>query len=515
MKTEVKVPAVGESITEATIGSWTKKSGELVKRNDIILLLETDKASVEVVAENDGYIQILADSGQVVKIGATVAVIDSAAQANATSAGAAASSSTSAVPSMPAPQTTTTSNKSSSNFGGAAANTVRRTPTPPPPFTGSNAGAIPASIAPTLPPIGKSESENLPLSPAVQKLVQDNQLDASTIAGSGKDGRVTKGDVLGAVRANAANLEVNPSSMGNNSSLAAQSSAISASATNTSAAASSSASMLTAISSSVATPSSPSQSPTVSSTATPSQPAVSALRPAANTAPTYLVPMTTIRKKIAERLVEAQSTAAILTTFNEIDMSRVIEIRNKYKDKFKEKYGINLGFMGFFVKAAIEALKAYPAVNAFISGTNIEYHNYYNVGVAVSTDRGLMVPVIKNAHLLTMAQIELAIREFANKARDGKISIDDLSGGTFTVTNGGVFGSLMSTPILNPPQSGILGMHKLEDRAIVIDKKVEVRTMMYVALSYDHRIIDGRDSVGFLVKIKEGVEDPERLLIEV
>ena len=205
----------------------------------------------------------------------------------------------------------------------------------------------------------------------------------------------------------------------------------------------------------------------------------------------------------------------MLTTFNEINMTEVLELRAKYKDKFKEKYGVNLGFMGFFAKAVIEALKAYPAVNSYIQGTDLEYHNYYNIGIAVSTDRGLMVPVIRDADQMSIARVEMAIRDYAAKARDGKISVDELNGGTFTITNGGTFGSLMSTPILNSPQSAILGMHKIEDRAVVIDKKVEVRSMMYVALSYDHRIIDGRESVGFLVKIKEGVENPERLLLEI
>ncbi|MFN7453807.1 MAG: 2-oxoglutarate dehydrogenase complex dihydrolipoyllysine-residue succinyltransferase, partial [Pseudobdellovibrionaceae bacterium] len=227
------------------------------------------------------------------------------------------------------------------------------------------------------------------------------------------------------------------------------------------------------------------------------------------------VAMNNIRKKIAERLVYSQQSTATLTTFNEIDMSRVMEIRNKYKDKFKERYGVSLGFMGFFVKATIEALKAWPAVNAFIDGTDMVYNNYYNVGVAVGTEKGLIVPVIRDADLMSVAQVEMAIRDYAIKARDGKISIDDLSGGTFTISNGGVYGSLMSTPILNPPQSGILGMHKIEERPMAINGKVEIRPMMYVALSYDHRIIDGKEAVSFLVKIKEGIEDPERLLIEI
>jgi 2-oxoglutarate dehydrogenase E2 component (dihydrolipoamide succinyltransferase) len=225
--------------------------------------------------------------------------------------------------------------------------------------------------------------------------------------------------------------------------------------------------------------------------------------------------MTTIRKRTAEKLVQSQATTATLTTFNEIDMSAINQIREKYKDKFKEKYGISLGFMGFFVKAAVAALKAVPQVNAFVQGNDIIYHDYANIGVAVSTERGLLVPVIKDADQMSIAEIELAIRHYALKARDGKISIDDLSGGTFTISNGGVFGSLMSTPILNPPQSGILGMHKIEERPVAVGGQIVIRPMMYVALSYDHRIIDGRESVTFLVKIKEGVEDPSRLLLEL
>ncbi|MFZ4404537.1 MAG: 2-oxoglutarate dehydrogenase complex dihydrolipoyllysine-residue succinyltransferase [Pseudobdellovibrionaceae bacterium] len=415
MKIEVKVPSVGESITEATIGSWAKKNGEFVKRNDIILLLETDKASVEVVAENDGVLQTLAGAGSVVKIGATVGNIDTEGKATATAA-----------------------------------------VTPPP---------IPGAGKATPPPIpAASASASGHLSPAVQRIVSEKNLDPASVVGTGKDGRLTKADVLAV-------------------------SAVDAAAT--------------------ASKGSASAAP-----AAKAPPAIE-LRGASKQGDKKLVPMTTIRKRIAERLVEAQHTAAILTTFNEIDMTKVIEIRNKYKEAFKEKYSVNLGFMGFFVKATIEALKAFPAVNASIVGTDIEYHNYYNVGVAVSTERGLMVPVIKDADLLSVAGVELAIRQLATKGRDGKISIDDLNGGTFSITNGGVFGSLLSTPILNPPQSAILGMHKLQDRPMAINGKVEIRKMMYVALSYDHRIIDGKEAVGFLVKIKEGVEDPERLLIEV
>jgi 2-oxoglutarate dehydrogenase E2 component (dihydrolipoamide succinyltransferase) len=410
MKIEVKVPAVGESVTEAVIGSWTKKSGDFVKRNEILLLLETDKASVEVVAENDGILQIQQEAGQTIKIGTTVGTID-----------------TDGKPSVSAAATSST----------------------PPPKT------VPVTGSPSATPSAS-------LSPAVQRIVSEQGLNPASFSGTGKDGRLTKGDLL-QPRATPV-PSVQPSST----------------------------TML------------PSQNVPV--------PSPTGLRK-------RLVPMTNIRKKIAERLIEAQHTAAILTTFNEIDMTKVIEIRTKYKDKFKEKYGINLGFMGFFIKASVEALKAFPAVNASIVGTNIEYHDDINLGVAVSTEKGLMVPVIRNIELLSIPQIELSIRDFALKARDGKISVDDLNGGTFSITNGGVFGSLLSTPILNPPQSAILGMHKMEDRAVVIDsngkKEIQIRTMMYVALSYDHRMIDGKEAVSFLVKVKEGIEDPERLLIGI
>ena len=230
---------------------------------------------------------------------------------------------------------------------------------------------------------------------------------------------------------------------------------------------------------------------------------------------TRRVPMSTIRKRIAERLVQAQHTAAILTTFNEADMSAVMELREKYKEKFKEKHGVGLGFMGFFVRACIYAAKEVPEVNAFIDGDEIVYHNYHNIGVAVGTEKGLIVPVLKNAENLSLAGIELAIRNFAVKAKDGKITPNDMSGGTFTISNGGTYGSLMSTPILNPPQSGILGMHKIEERPVVVNKQIVIRPMMYLALSYDHRIVDGKGAVTFLVKVKEAIEDPQRLLLEV
>lgn len=411
MKTEIKVPTVGESITEATIGSWVKKSGDFVKRNDILLLLETDKASVEVVAENDGVLTTQAAEGAVVKIGSTVAILDTDGKASATAA-------------APAPAKTA-------------------------------APAATAAPAPAQPSISAQT-----LSPAVNRIVTEKGLDPATVNGTGKDGRLTKGDVLAAQPGGA-----------------------------------------------------PAAQPAQAKSAPAPVPFVS------KQGDKKLVPMTNIRKKIAEKLVQAQHNAAMLTTFNEVDMTKINELRNKYKDSFKEKYGVSLGFMGLFAKASVQALKAFPAVNAYIQGDQIEFHNYFNLGVAVSTEKGLMVPVIKDIDQMSVAQIEMAIREFALKARDGKISVDDMMNGTFTITNGGVFGSLMSTPILNAPQSAILGMHKVEDRAVVVatgkGKEIVIRPMMYLALSYDHRMIDGKEAVSFLVKIKEGVEDPERLLLEI
>jgi 2-oxoglutarate dehydrogenase E2 component (dihydrolipoamide succinyltransferase) len=431
MKQEIKVPAVGESITEATIGSWTKKSGDFVKRNEVLMLLETDKASVEVVAENDGVLTILpgSEAGATVLIGATVATLDTDAKAGA---------------------------------GAPAAGAV---PPPPPAQPAAQTSASPAQMPAAA--AASAPGSNPNLSPAVQRIVTENQIDPSQVAGSGKDGRLTKGDVLAATPGTA----------------------------------------------------SAKSAPAAAPAAAPAKAAAPTVVPVA-TGPSKqgdkkLVPMTTIRKRISEKLKEAQNTAALLTTFNEIDMTKVMELRAKYKDKFKEKFGLNLGFNGFFVKASVEALKAYPAVNAWIVGTDIEYHNYYNIGIAVSTEKGLMVPNVKDADTLSLAGIEIAVRDLAAKGRDGKISPNDLGGGTFSITNGGVFGSLLSTPIVNAPQSAILGLHKIQDRPMAVNGKVEIRPMMYVALTYDHRIVDGKEAVSFLVKIKELVEDPERLLLEI
>jgi 2-oxoglutarate dehydrogenase E2 component (dihydrolipoamide succinyltransferase) len=416
VKADIKIPAVGESITEATISEWKKKDGDLVRRDEVLLVLETDKASVEVVAENAGRLSIVSKDGQTVPIGSVVGSIDTSVAAGAATAA---------------------------------------TPPPPPASaaTGGGSMARPSPAAQTM-------------SPAVQRLVTETQINPASVTPTGPKGNLTKGDVLGALRNSAPATAVAPAA---------------------------------------ATPSK-SAAPT---------PLPTPRAAAANGPQQTRETMTKLRQTIARRLVEAQHTAAILTTFNEIDMSAVMDLRAKYKESFKERHGVNLGFMGFFVKASIEALKAFPRINGFIEGQEVVYNHYYNVGVAVGTDKGLMVPIIKNADLLSVADVELSIKHYAEKARDGKIGPDDLSGGTFTISNGGVYGSLLSTPILNPPQSGILGLHKIEERPVAVKGQVVVRPMMYVALSYDHRMVDGKEAVSFLVKVKECMEDPSRILLEV
>ena len=426
---EVKVPAVGESINEASIGEWIKQNGDYVEQNDILVSLETDKANVEVVAEQSGLLQIQAEEGDTVAVGACIAKIDTSASAPAaTSSSAAASTPQSAGTNSAAASSAASSKETASNS------------TQPTQSTQSNGKSL--NNGPQAHPDLQKH-----LSPAVSQVVAQKNLDPQAIKGTGRGGRITKQD---------------------------------------------------AMSSSAST-----------SSGSPASPASS------KQGQSERVKMNRIRQRTAERLVGAQHTAAILTTFNEVDMSALMALRNRYKEDFLEKHGVRLGFMGFFVKATIEALKSFPEVNARVDGTDIVYNHFYNVSVAVGTPKGLLVPVIKDADTLSLAQIESSIRHYALKARDGKISIDDLSNGTFTISNGGVYGSLMSTPILNPPQSGILGMHKIEERPVAINGKVEVRPMMYLALSYDHRIVDGKESVGFLVRIKECLEDPSRILLNI
>ena len=430
MKAEIKVPSVGESITEATIGEWAKKSGEFVKRDEVILLLETDKASVEVVAPNDGVLTTTAKQGETVKIGAVVASIDTEGVATAGM-------------------------------------------TQPTKNTDAAPKAAPAPAAPAAAPAAQAASAAAPnttMSPAVRRVVDERGLDPAQVKGTGKDGRLTKNDVVTAPQGGMGAYAGAPGAVAAPALAAAKKTEI---------------------------------------------PPLPVAKGGGGSRGDRRVAMSTIRKKTAERLVQSQHVTATLTTFNEVDMTAVLALREKYKDRYKEKYGVSLGFMGFFVKAAVEALREQPQVNSFIDGGDLIFHDFINVGVAVGTEKGLMVPVIRDADQLSIAEVEQSIRHYALKARDGKISIDDLSGGTFTISNGGVFGSLMSTPILNPPQSAILGMHKVEDRPVVINGKIEIRPMMYLALSYDHRVIDGKEAVTFLVRIKEGIEDPSRLLLEI
>ncbi|MCB0391715.1 MAG: 2-oxoglutarate dehydrogenase complex dihydrolipoyllysine-residue succinyltransferase [Bdellovibrionales bacterium] len=413
MKVEIKVPAVGESITEATIAEWVKNSGDFVERDDILLVLETDKASVEVVAENSGVLTTKAGEGDTVDIGAIIGEIDTEAS--------------------------------------GSPNKAKETPSESP---------APESSTKTAPATQTHPDLQKHLSPATRKIVEEKNLNPNEIEGTGRGGRITKGDALQAAQQTSKSASTKPTETRN------------------------------------------SEIPPLPTAKGVAQDVVRE-------------PMTRLRQTIAKRLVEAQHTAAILTTFNEIDMSNVMSLRQQYKDSFENKYGVRLGFMGFFVKATIEALKAFPKVNATLDGNDIVYKNFYNIGIAVGTDKGLIVPVIRNAEQLSISDIELSIKHYALKARDGKITIDDLSEGTFTISNGGVYGSLMSTPILNPPQTGILGLHKIEERPIAHKGEVVIRPMMYIALSYDHRLIDGSESVQFLVKIKECMEDPARMLLEV
>ena len=489
MKEAIKIPAIGESITEATIAEWNKKTGDYVNRNEILLVLETDKASVEVVAEYSGQLSTSVESGQTLAVGSIVGTIDTTVVVPPSVAPPPVAHPPVGTPIVGPPSVGTPPVGTPQESNGAVANgaSVSSPPLspPPPPVAAHPQGAVVSSSSPAT--SVSDVASSLPLSPSVRKIVAEKGLDPTTLQGSGKGGRLTKADVL------TAEPMPSPSS--------------------------------TSLGSSPPQVSEPSTSPMPSSSSTSlgssppqvSEPSTSPMPQLRSESHEELrrEPMSPLRKTIATRLVQAQQTAAILTTFNEIDMSVVMDLRRRYKEVFKEKYGVGLGFMGLFVKAVITALNEYPRVNASIDGDDIVYRNFVNMGIAVSTDRGLVVPVIRHADKLNLADIELSIRHYALKARDAKISIDDLSGGSFTISNGGVFGSLMSTPILNPPQSGILGLHKIEERPVALDGQVVVRPMMYVAFSYDHRVIDGKESVGFLVKVKQGLEDPSRLLLDI
>lgn len=451
MTYEVRIPEIGESVTEALIIRWIKQPGEAIGRDDPLVELETDKVTVEMPSPVAGVLsEIVCAEGETVPIGEVIARIEEGAQGDL--------------------------------LVGAEPSAERPTATAAPPVpapTGEPAPPAPAQATEAQPPAAEPQTregaavEERRILPAARRLIAEHGLDASAIPATGKGGRLLKSDVAAWLAAREA--EPKP---------AAEAEPEAASP---------------------APASSPPPAPASAPTASP---------PAGDRAEER-VPMTPIRRRIAERLVESQQQAALLTTFNEIDMSAVIEFRKRYRDAFVERHEVRLGFLSFFVKAAVDALRRFPRLNAEISGTDVIYRNYYDIGIAVSTDRGLMVPVLRSAERLSFAEIEAQIGDFAGRARQGRIRIDELQGGTFTITNGGIFGSLLSTPIINPPQSGVLGLHAIQDRPMVEGGEVVVRPMMYVALTYDHRIVDGREAVSFLVRIKEAIQEPARMLIEV
>jgi 2-oxoglutarate dehydrogenase E2 component (dihydrolipoamide succinyltransferase) len=448
MAIEIKVPSVGESVTEALLAQWFKNDGDLVKKDEPLFVIETDKVTLEVVAEADGVLSIKVTEGEMVAIGAVVGTLDSERPAQAAAA--------------PAVE--------------KAVETQTEAPAPSGPMTRGKSSAPPASelSEPALPqptPVPekalKPSAIEIRLAPSAKRLVAERNLDPALILGTGPGGRITKGDVV-------LYLESHHQTV---------SAAIS-------------------------------EQTAVATTGQGSENG----EPAKNREIEELIsrkPMSPIRQRIAARLLEAKHSTAMLTTFNEIDMTNLMAMRKQYKESFKQKYGVNLGMMSFFIKAGVEALKEQPQINAFIDGKDFIEHHYYHIGVAVGSERGLVVPVIRHADRLSFAGLEQAIVDYVQKIRENRLEISDLEGGTFTISNGGVYGSLLSTPILNTPQSAILGMHKIEKRPVVIDDQIAIRPMMYVALSYDHRIVDGKEAVTFLKRIKEFVENPERMLMEI
>ena len=469
---DVKVPVLAESIPDATLLEWRRQPGERVEQDEILIELETDKVVLEVPAPAAGVLaEVLRQTGDTVLSQEVLARIDPGAGASAAAPGS-----------------------------GAGA------------VSGTDAGSAPAAVA--APDSGAGAAGHERLSPAVRRLVDEHGLDPAAVAGTGKDGRITKGDVLAHLEAAAkpAAGVAPPSPAGAAPALASASTGPAPEH----ASASPGAAPRPATGAPAPAPVAPAHPVPASASGTSAQaPTPVPAAPSPGSRGERREPMSRLRRRIAERLVEAQHTAAILTTFNEIDMQPVIALRARHKEGFERRHGVRLGFMSFFAKAAVQALQRFPAVNARIEGDAIVYHDYCDVGVAVGSPRGLVVPILRNVEAMSFAAIEAKIAEFGTKARDGALSLDEMSGGTFTISNGGVFGSLLSTPILNPPQSGILGMHKTEERPVAVNGEVVVRPMMYVALSYDHRIIDGREAVGFLVCVKEAVEDPARLLLDV
>jgi len=426
MSIDIKIPSVGESVQEAVLAEWFKKDGETIQKEEALLVIETDKVTLEVVAEAGGVLKILIQEGETVAIGAVVGQIETDGVTEK--------------PAVPEP---------------------KPTPVSPPP----EKKADPPDKAQAIPkpawsgkevPVQISTVDDISLSPSVRRLVAEKNLDVSKISGTGPGNRISKGDVL-------LYLEEAPAGI-----------------------------------------------PEKVSTQVCEEPSVAQVSEEVKR-----VKMSPIRKRIAERLLESKQSTAMLTTFNEIDMQQAMQMRTRYKEAFKKKHDVSLGFMSFFIKACVEALKEIPEINAFVDGSDFVYHSYQHIGVAIGSDRGLVVPVIRHAERLSFAGIEKAILEYVKKIKENRLELADLEGGTFTVSNGGVYGSLLSTPILNTPQSGILGMHKIEKRPVVVDDEIVVRPMMYVALSYDHRIVDGKGAVTFLKRVKEFVENPERIVLEV
>jgi 2-oxoglutarate dehydrogenase E2 component (dihydrolipoamide succinyltransferase) len=471
MPYEIKVPSAGESVTEARIARWLKQDGERVEMDEPILELETDKANLEVNAEQAGVLKVQKSAGENVVPGEVIGVIE---EGGAGDERRSKTSEETAPPPQPAERAasgarattseeqpeTSAEQKAASESRQASAETQH--PSRQPAETEQNAQQ-PVEKQHAAPLRENHETEQEAVSPAVRKLLREHDLDIGAVPGTGKGGRVRKEDVLNFVKTTAES------------------------------------------------PPRPVPVPMPSKGQTEAK--ADRITPRDISDRERIEPMSLLRQKIAERLVHAQQTAAILTTFNEVDMTAVMELRARHKESFQEKHGVSLGLMSFFVKASIEALKTIPPLNATVDGKNIVYRNYYDIGVAVATDRGLVVPVIRDADKMSFAEIEAGIASFAKKARDGRITVDELTGGTFTITNGGIFGSLFSTPILNPPQSGILGMHTIQKRPMVIDDQVVIRPMMYVALSYDHRIVDGKEAVTFLMTVKKCIEDPMLLML--
>ena len=513
MTVDVKVPVLAESIPDATLLEWRKQPGDLVEQDEILIELETDKVVLEVPAPASGVLaEVLKQTGDTALSQEVLARIDAGESASTAAPGSAAdTASKAAAGSAPAVSAASGSVSLAATFASQAAGSA----------TGPASEATAEPAPDTVPSFGTTDANaHERLSPAVRRLVDEHGLDPSGVAGTGKDGRITKGDVLAHLEAAAkpAADTAPPSPAVAAPALAPTSAGPAPEPASTSAGAA-------PRPATGAVAPAPVLAGAVSAPVSAPTPGTSASAPApAGAAPAEPMPghrgerrepMSRLRRRIAERLVEAQHTAAILTTFNEIDMQPVIALRARHKEGFERRHGVRLGFMSFFAKAAVQALRRFPAVNARIEDGAIVYHDYCDVGVAVGSPRGLVVPILRNVEAMSFAAIEAKIAEFGAKARDGALSLDEMSGGTFTISNGGVFGSLLSTPILNPPQSGILGMHKTEERPVVVNGEVVVRPMMYVALSYDHRIIDGREAVGFLVCVKEAVEDPARLLLDV